>query len=368
MLNRSPRKLPMNSAEAWKFSGSKSVCLSITKAERTSVCSTILFIVFWYLTAIVGTIINKIIMESFPFPITFSIFHLTASCAIDYCVLRKRIKQPFAFRYVVFRSCCLNGIFFALAKISTYLSYALVPVSLAHTVKSSGPVFTVIVTTVWLEQCIPWSEVLTLVPIVFGVTLSSVTEIHFDLLGFTAAVTASVFNALQTTSGKIVMSSIRNIDPIELHFYAASIATIGLIPLATTFELNDILVPSSSSGRLLLSTGTEFDRSEIPWFLIGASTVLYVQSMASLFVLERVTTVSHNVTNTLKRFLIIVISIFYFHNYVGWLNILGILLACIGFLSYAYVHSENKRVMKENIRQNTLQKSMSNQINSIRLL
>jgi len=368
MINRSPRKLAMNSSGAWKFHETKSVCVSIANAGKTNVCSTIFYIVFWYLTAIVGTIINKIIMESFPFPITFSIFHLIASCTIDFCVLRKRIKQPFVFRYVVFRSCFLNGLFFALAKISTYLSYVLVPVSLAHTVKSSGPVFTVIVATVWLEQCIPWSEVLTLVPIVFGVTLSSVTEIHFDLLGFTAAVTASVFNALQTTSGKIVMSTIRNIDPIELHFYAASIATMGLIPLATYFELNDILTPPSG-GRLLLSSGAEFDRDDIPWFLIGASTIiLYVQSMASLYVLQRVTTVSHNVTNTLKRFLIIVISIFYFHNYVGWLNILGILLACIGFFSYAYVHSENKRLMKENIRQNTLENPMSDQIDSIRLL
>jgi len=344
--------------------------MNMTKAGKTSVSSTIFYIAFWYLTAVIGTIINKIIMKSFPFPITFSIFHLTASCIIDYCVLRKRTKQPFAFKYAVWRSCCLNGIFFALAKISTYLSYELVPLSLAHTVKSSGPVFTVIVATIWLKQCIPWSEVLTLVPIVFGVTLASVTEIHFDLLGFSAAVIASVFNALQTTSGKIVMSTIRNIDPIELHFYAASIATVGLIPLASSFELKDILFSSpSTAGRSLLATEAGYNREEIPWVLIGASTlILYAQSMSSLFVLERVTTVSHNVTNTLKRFLIIISSIFYFHNYVGWLNILGILVACVGFLSYAYVHAENKRVMKESIRQNSLEPPTREQMSTVRLL
>jgi len=329
--------------------------MNITKAGKSSLSSTIFYIAFWYITAVVGTIINKIIMKSFPFPMTFSIFHLTASCVIDYCVLRKRTKQPFAFKYAVWRSCCLNGIFFAMAKISTYLSYELVPLSLAHTVKSSGPVFTVIVATIWLKQCIPWSEVLTLVPIVIGVTLASVTEIHFDLLGFSAAVIASVFNSLQTTSGKIVMNTIRNIDPIELHFYAASIATVCLVPLASSFELKDILFPSSSNvGRSLLSIEAEYNREDIPWLLIGASTlILYAQSMSSLFVLERVTTVSHNVTNTLKRFLIIVCSIIYFHNYVGWLNILGILVACVGFLSYAYVHAENKKGMKENSRQNS---------------
>jgi len=328
--------------------------MNITKGGKTSESSTIFYIAFWYLTAVVGTIINKIILKSFPFPITFSIFHLIASCAIDYGVLRKRTKQPFAFRYVVWRSCCLNGIFFALSKITTYLSYELVPLSLAQTVKSSGPVFTVIVATIWLKQCTPWSEILTLVPIVFGVTLTSVTEIDFDLLGFIAAVIASMFGVLQTTSGKIVMCTIRNIDPIELHFYAATIATIGLIPLASSFELKDILFPSSAGGRSLLSTGAVFNRDEIPWFLILASTLnIYAQSILSLYVLERVTPVSHNVTNTLKRFLIIISSIFYFHNYVGWLNILGILLACVGFLSYAYVHAENKRVMKETTRQNS---------------
>jgi len=348
MINRSNVVSPKCWLPSIERRTNSCINLSTTLAGSVSESSTIFFIALWYLTAVIGTIINKLVMESFPFPITFSIFHLAASCLIDYLILSRRKKHPFTFRFCVWRSCFLNGIFFALAKISTYLSYELVPVSLAHTVKSSGPVFTVITATLWLRQCIPWSEVLTLVPIVFGVILSSVTEINFDLLGFSAAITASLFNALQTTSGKIVMSTKRNIDPVELHFYAATIATIGLIPLASSFELGDLLFSPQPGGRVLLSTGNEFNRDDIPWFLILASTLtLYAQSMASLFVLGRVSTVSHNVTNTLKRFLIIVISIIYFHNYVGWLNITGILLACAGFLSYAYVHAVNKRVREK---------------------
>lgn len=319
---------------------------------------TAFLVVLWFTTAVVGTIVNKIIMEAFPFPITFSIVHLVAGGVFDYMILRKR-KAHFTFCVGQLRSCFLNGFFFGMAKMLTYISYELVPVSLAHTVKSSGPVFSVMTTNIWMRKLTPYTEILTLFPIVIGVTLSSVTEINFNIFGFIAAFSATLLGALQNTSGKIVMTKARNCDPVQLHFYAATVAVWILLPLSGLFEFREITkrafplpsvpVPPSAGSLSLLSLPDDAmsEYPPIPFGLIACSTViLYVQSMASLHVLDRVTTVSHNVTNTLKRFFIIVLSVLYFKNHVGIWNVFGILLAMGGFFSYAFVHERNKRRRK----------------------
>jgi len=275
-------------------------------------------------------------------------------------ILRKR-KAQFSFCMGQLRSCFLNGLFFGLSKMLTYLAYELVPVSLAHTVKSAGPVFSVLTTNVWMQQLVPYTEILTLFPIVIGVTLSSVTEINFNFLGFVAAFSATLLGVLQNTSGKIVMTRVKNCDPIQLHFYGACTACWLLLPLAGLFEMKEISKrafaalparppPGSMSLLSLPEPATPADLS-IPYGLIATSTlILYVQSMASLHVLERVTTVSHNVTNTLKRFFIIVFSVMFFKNHVGVWNVFGILMAMSGFLSYAYVHAKNKEQGRKGVQ------------------
>merc|ERR1719410_1703860 len=196
-------------------------------------------------------------MTAFPYPITFSMIHLIVGGLFDLVLLRKR-NPPFRIRFVHFRSCFLNGLFFGLSKMLTYLAYELVPVSLAHTVKSAGPVFSVLTTNIWMQQLVPYTEILTLFPIVVGVTLSSVTEINFNFLGFVAAFSATLLGVLQSTSGKIVMTRVKNCDPIQLHFYAAVTACWLLLPLAGLFEMKEIsrrafaVVPARPPGHLSL--------------------------------------------------------------------------------------------------------------------
>ena len=60
----------------------------------------------------------------------------------------------------------------------------------------------------------------------------------------------------------------------------------------------------------------------------------YIQNVASIYVLDGVEVLSHQVASTMKRLLVIVLSVVYFNNPVTWFNSVGICLALAGFFFY----------------------------------
>lgn len=68
--------------------------------------------------------------------------------------------------------------------------------------------------------------------------------------------------------------------------------------------------------------------------LILSMLLQYAQTMGSLFVLSEVSAVTHQVSATLKRLVIILSSILYFGNEVVFLNYVGVFLALAGFFAY----------------------------------
>ena len=65
------------------------------------------------------------------------------------------------------------------AKILTYTSYGLIPVSLTHTVKALTPFFNVFIVYLWVGESVSFPTLLSLIPIIVGVIYASVNEIEF---------------------------------------------------------------------------------------------------------------------------------------------------------------------------------------------
>ena len=64
------------------------------------------------------------------------------------------------------------------AKILTYTSYGLIPVSLTHTVKALTPFFNVFIVYLWVGESVSFPTLLSLIPIIVGVIYASVNEIE----------------------------------------------------------------------------------------------------------------------------------------------------------------------------------------------
>lgn len=72
-----------------------------------------------------------------------------------------------------------------------------VAVSFAETVKSSAPIFTVIMSRMILGEYTGLLVNLSLIPVMAGLALCTATEISFNVLGFSAALSTNIMDCLQ---------------------------------------------------------------------------------------------------------------------------------------------------------------------------
>lgn len=106
-----------------------------------------------------------------------------------------------------------------------------VAVSFAETVKSSAPIFTVIMSRLILGEYTGMMVNLSLLPVMGGLALCTATEISFNVLGFSAALSTNIMDCLQNVFSKKLLSGDKyKFSPPELQFYTSAAAVILLIP------------------------------------------------------------------------------------------------------------------------------------------
>lgn len=279
----------------------------------------------WFSTAVFGTIINKTLIQKFPYPITITALHLLAGIVFD-AVITAHDKPRAAFTRKSYVSImpaafCLIG-----SKVFTYISYGKVPASLTHTVKATSPIFSVLLCRYYLKTKVPSLAIAALVPIAVGVTLSSVTEINFEVWGFLAALVSTLIGVLQVTFTKKGMMKVEP-NPIILHLHMSLLAIVVAVPIAVFADFRSIY-------QNYIVKDTFYTQLNLPQMLLMSMTVMYVQTMASLQVLSSVVAVTHQVSCTLKRLFVIICSILYFGNQVSIMNFVGITVAMCGFCCY----------------------------------
>jgi hypothetical protein len=115
--------------------GSKTAALSSSSHRlRHSVWLSLLLTV-WFSSSIVSTLINKVLMVHFPYPVTISAVHMLSSVVVDWFIIVSRGLSLRPFRWDVFWQCLPVATTINFGKTLTYVSYGMVPASLTHTAK-----------------------------------------------------------------------------------------------------------------------------------------------------------------------------------------------------------------------------------------
>ncbi|XP_064446181.1 solute carrier family 35 member E2B isoform X3 [Mirounga angustirostris] len=106
-----------------------------------------------------------------------------------------------------------------------------VAVSFAETVKSSAPIFTVIMSRMILGEYTGLLVNLSLIPVMGGLALCTATEISFNVLGFSAALSTNIMDCLQNVFSKKLLSGDKyRFSAAELQFYTSAAAVTMLVP------------------------------------------------------------------------------------------------------------------------------------------
>ncbi|XP_024516719.1 UDP-galactose transporter 1 isoform X2 [Selaginella moellendorffii] len=285
-------------------------------------------ILLWWCFNVMTVVSNKWIFQilEFKFPLTVTIIHLVVSSVGAFINRAQRIL-PMS---LVF---CLNIV---LGNVS--LKY--IPVSFMQTVKSLTPATTLIL------QWLVWGKVfdrkvwLSLLPVVGGILLASLTELSFNTIGFFAAFFGCLVTSTKTILAERLLHGF-NFDSINTVYYMAPNAAAVLCLVAPFVEGGGVLrwiQEQESLGMPLL-------------VLVGSGVVAFCLNFSIFYVIQSTTALTFNVAGNLKVAVAIAVSWFVFRNPISVMNGIGCTITLLGCTFYGYVSHKVSSSSTQQIQQ-----------------
>lgn len=217
-----------------------------------------------------------------------------------------------------------------LGNLLTNVSLGKVAVSFTHTIKAMEPFFSVLLSAVFLGDAPTMAVVLSLMPIVGGVALASISEVSFNWAGFLAAMGSNItFQSRNVLSKKLMTGDAKKgLDQINLFSIITAMSFFVLLPFTLLVE-GFKLTPASFA-----SVG---DFNVTLMRLAIAAGCFHAYQLVSYIILGQVSPVTHSVGNCVKRVVVIVSSVIFFQTPVSPVNAAGTAIALAGVFAYSQV-------------------------------
>lgn len=302
--------------------------ISIEKHNKKGLTSirAVTFLLLWYFFSGCTLFLNKYILSyenGNPAILAACQMLMTATCGFIqlyfpcgmYKPTQRLSKPPGFFRHMVLVGCFR---FFTVVLGLIALNY--VAVSFTETIKSSAPLFTVLISRLLLGEQTGLYVNLSLLPVMSGLALCSINEVSFELTGFMAAMATNVTECVQNVYSKMLISGDKfKYTPAELQFYT-SIASI-IVQIPATLLMVDFDANEKIGYKLVLS------------FILNG-IFFHFQSITAYVLMDYISPVTHSVANTAKRAFLIWLSVIMFGNPVTLLSGLGTITVIVGVLLY----------------------------------
>ncbi|KAG8488125.1 hypothetical protein CXB51_018677 [Gossypium anomalum] len=284
----------------------------------------------WYIFNIYFNIYNKQVLKAFHYPITVT--------AIQFAV--GTILVTIMWTFNLYKRPKINGaqlaailplaVVHTLGNLFTNMSLGKVAVSFTHTIKAMEPFFSVVLSAMFLGELPTLWVVASLVPIVGGVALASVTEASFNWAGFWTAMASNLTNQSRNVlSKKVMVNKEESMDNITLFSIITIMSLILLAPVAIFME------GVKFTPAYLQSAGLNVKEVVVRSLL--AALCFHAYQQVSYMILQRVSPVTHSVGNCVKRVVVIVSSVLFFKTPVSPINSLGTGIALAGVFLYSRV-------------------------------
>ncbi|OVA20741.1 Drug/metabolite transporter [Macleaya cordata] len=284
----------------------------------------------WYLFNIYFNIYNKQTLKVFPYPVTITTFQFVVGTVLVTLMwtfnLHKKPKITTSQLVAILPLAVVH----TMGNLFTNMSLGKVAVSFTHTIKAMEPFFSVLLSSMFLGEMPTLWVVSSLLPIVGGVALASMTEASFNWAGFWSAMASNVtFQSRNVLSKKFMVKKEASLDNITLFSIITIMSLFLLAPVALLME------GVKFTPAYLQSAGLNVKEVFVRALLAGLCFHAYQQ--VSYMILQRVSPVTHSVGNCVKRVVVIVTSVLFFRTPVSPINSLGTGIALAGVFLYSRV-------------------------------
>ncbi|KAF7634711.1 TPT domain-containing protein [Meloidogyne graminicola] len=303
--------------------------------------------IFWWSSSSVLSILNKIALQIFfkyPFPLTIALSSCLNNALYALPLIRifkistVHISTEYLLKVIlpisVGRAIGITSAYFALWKVT---------VSYAQTVKATMPIFTVLISRVLLGERQSLKLYFSLLPVVIGVFIASVTEVQFNLFGlFTSFISTAIFAFLNVLAKKVFDES--GMHPISLLALNSQLATLLIFPFwvwtdgLRMWELVNLTIETKNKQQIM-QINTQAPDNYFLLLLALSGLFSFFSNLCAFLLIHQLSTLSYAVTNATKRIFVIVLSLITLRNPVTPLNVFGMFISVFGVLIYNRVKS-----------------------------
>jgi len=301
-----------------------------------------LFILFflWYVLNTAYNIGNKLVLTALPIPWTSATIELFFG--LPYVgmlwLTGLRIRPKLSMDNI--KTLAPSAFFLAATHVGGVISFGAGAISFTHVLKATEPVWTVLLSAVFFKEFLPVPIYLSLVPIIGGVALASMKELSFTWVSFIAGTLSAVTSASKAILSKKVLDGKplgENLTPANMFAVLTILGCFMILPASLCIE-----GPATVSVAWNNARAAGYSAAHL-WSLLGVSGFLYyIYNEVAFLALSEVAPVTHAVTNTVKRVVIILASVVVFKTKITLLGSVGSGLAILGALLYSLAKGKYK--------------------------
>ena len=285
----------------------------------------------WYALNIGYNIYNKKVLNTVP-QLTYMLAWLQLAMGLFYVLplWGLGLRKAPVLNGEEIKSLLPIAVLHSLTHLGAVVSLGAGAVSFTHIVKAAEPAVSAALSAVFLKSFLPIPVYLSLLPVMGGVAMASLTELSFTWLSFSAAMISNVASAARGIVGKMNMGKPQgqNMNAANLYAVMTILSTILLLPVCFAVEGKVILptikaVCAAGNGKSLA----------IQTLLSAAFYYLYNE--VAFLALDNVAPVTHALGNTIKRVVIILTSVIVFGSTMTTQGAIGSAIAIGGVLLYS---------------------------------
>jgi len=165
---------------------------------------------------------------------------------------------------------------------------------------------------------------LSLLIMLIGVTIVSVTDVELNMLGTIIAFTGVVITSLYQIWVNTMQSSLQA-NSMQLLYYQSRLSCIFLM----------FLFPIFDDVNLLFSFLQDLTFRQLAWIVISALLALFV-NISTFYVIGDTSPITYNVVGHLKTCIVLVGGFALFQYPIEWRNMVGIMTTLSGIIIYTY--------------------------------